>query len=182
VKGEQAMLRGERKVLRPVQRADLSRLWELLEDLDVKSAVRDGTGACLLAHYDARFDQEAATPPQDQGWFAVEAAGGLIGQGGLYRIDYFNRRCELGIALGQAFWGKGFGQDAVRTLVDYAFTHLNMNRVALQVLADNARAVGAYRKAGFVEEGRLRQHAWVCGRFEDEPADGGGVRGLGVPR
>jgi RimJ/RimL family protein N-acetyltransferase len=60
------------------------------------------------------------------------------------------------------------GQDAVRTLVDYAFTHLNMNRVALEVLADDARAVGAYRKAGFVEEGRLRQQAWVRGRFKDD--------------
>ena len=53
-------------------------------------------------------------------------------------------------------------------LSNYAFTHLNMNRVALQVLADDARAVGAYRKVGFVEEGRLRQQAWVRGRFEDE--------------
>ena len=56
----------------------------------------------------------------------------------------------------------------MRTLVDYAFTHLNMNRVALEVLADDARAVGAYRKAGFVEEGRLRQQAWVRGRFKDD--------------
>jgi RimJ/RimL family protein N-acetyltransferase len=163
------MLRGERAVLRPVQRADLPRLWELLEDLDVKVLSETGPVVPIsLARSEARFDQEAATPPQDQTWFAVEADGELIGQGGLYGIDHFNRRCELGIALGRAFWGKGFGQDAVRTLVDYAFTHLNMNRVALQVLADDARAVGAYRKVGFVEEGRLRQHAWVRGRFEDE--------------
>jgi RimJ/RimL family protein N-acetyltransferase len=40
--------------------------------------------------------------------------------------------------------------------------------VALQVLADDARAVGAYRKVGFVEEGRLRQQAWVRGRLEDD--------------
>jgi RimJ/RimL family protein N-acetyltransferase len=169
VEGEQAMLRGERAVLRPIQRADLPRLWELLEDLEVK--IRSETGPVApvsLARYQARFHQEAAEPPTDQTWFAVEADGELIGQGGLYRIDHFNRRCELGIALGRVFWGKGLGQDAVRTLVDYAFTHLNLHRVALQVLADDARAVGAYRKVGFVEEGRLRQQAWVGGRFEDE--------------
>lgn len=166
---ETVMLQGERAVLRPVQRADLARLWELLEDFEVK--VRSETGPVVpvsLAHYEARFDQEAATPPGDQTWFAVETDGELIGQCGLYRIDHFNRRCELGIALGRASWGKGFGQDAVRTLVDYAITHLNMNRVSLQVLADDTRAMGAYRKVGFVEEGRLRQQAWVHGRFEDE--------------
>jgi RimJ/RimL family protein N-acetyltransferase len=167
--GEQAMLRGERVVLRPIQRADLPRLWELLEDLEVK--VRRETGPVVpisLARYEARFDQEAATPASDQLWFAVESDGELIGEGGLYGIDHFNRRCELGIGLGRGFWGKGLGQDAVRTVVDYAFTHLNMNRVALEVLADDARAVGAYRKVGFVEEGRLRQQAWVRGRFEDD--------------
>jgi RimJ/RimL family protein N-acetyltransferase len=42
-----------------------------------------------------------------------------------------------------------------------------MNRVALQVLAEDPRAVGAYRKAGFVEEGRERQLGWVRGRYED---------------
>lgn len=43
-----------------------------------------------------------------------------------------------------------------------------MNRVALQVRADDPRAVTAYRKAGFSEEGRLRQQAWVNGAFADE--------------
>jgi RimJ/RimL family protein N-acetyltransferase len=92
----------------------------------------------------------------------------LIGQAGLQRIDHFNQRCELGIALGKEYWGKGFGQEAVRTLIEYAFTYLNMNRVSLHVLAEDARAVGAYLKAGFREEGRLRQAAWFRGRFHDE--------------
>jgi RimJ/RimL family protein N-acetyltransferase len=43
-----------------------------------------------------------------------------------------------------------------------------MNRVGLYVLAEDPRAVGAYRRAGFVEEGRIRQHAWVRGKYEDE--------------
>ena len=53
-------------------------------------------------------------------------------------------------------------------MVDYAFEHLNMNRVTLYVLADDPRAVGAYHKVGFVEEGRLRHASWVKGRYEDE--------------
>ena len=91
-----------------------------------------------------------------------------MGEAGLHDIVHFDRHCELGIGIARDFWGKGFGQDAVRTLVDYAFEHLNMNRVELYVLADDARAVGAYRKAGFVEEGRLRQKAWVRGEYHDE--------------
>ena len=73
-----------------------------------------------------------------------------------------------GSRLGKAYWGKGYGQDAVRTLLDYGFRHLNLARIALRVLADDERAVGAYRKAGFVEEGRLRAHAWYDGARHDE--------------
>ena len=165
------MLRGERVLLRPVERADLPRLWELLEDLEVAVLADSGpVRPVSLARSEARFDREAEAgdAPRDQAWFAVVAEGELIGQCGLHAIDHFNRRCEVGIALGRDHWGKGYGQDCVRVLVDYAFTHLAMNRVSLQVLADDPRAVGAYRKAGFVEEGRLRQHGWVRGEFHDE--------------
>jgi Acetyltransferase (GNAT) domain len=76
--------------------------------------------------------------------------GELIGEAGVHRIDHFSRACELGIGIGREFWGKGFGQDAVRTLVDYAFEHPNLNRVGLDVLAEDPRAVG-------VPQGRVRR-------------------------
>jgi len=154
------MLNGERVLLRPVERAG--------GGLRGRGAGVLGTVPTSVARYEARFDRESADPPKGVVWFAVEAQGELIGECGLHEVDHFNRRCELGIALGREHWGKGFGQDAVRTLVDYAFTHLNMNRVALRCLADDPCAVGAYRKAGFVDEGRLRQMSWVSGEFHDE--------------
>jgi RimJ/RimL family protein N-acetyltransferase len=163
------MLKGERVVLRPIQRADLPRLWELTEDFEV--AVQGNPGPVVphsLAEFEARFDRELSQEHKERAYFGIEVDGDLIGEAGLHRIDHFSRCCELGIGIGREYWGKGFGQDAVRTLVDYAFEHLNMNRIGLYVLAEDPRAVGAYRKAGFVEEGRLRQHAWVRGRYEDE--------------
>jgi RimJ/RimL family protein N-acetyltransferase len=163
------MLNGERVVLRPIQRADLPRLWELVEDFEV--AVLGSSGPVVphsLAQFETRFDQELTQEQKDRAYFAIAVDGELIGEAGLHRINHFTRSCELGIGIGREYWGKGFGQDAVRTLVDYAFEHLNMNRIGLYVLAEDPRAVGAYRKAGFVEEGRIRQHAWVRGGYEDE--------------
>lgn len=163
------MLSGDRVVLRPIQRADLPRLWELVSDLEV--AVLGNPGPVVprsLAQFEAGFDQDLAQDHKDRAYFGIEMDGELIGEAGLHRVDHFNRTCELGIGIGREYWGKGFGQDAVRTLVDYAFEHLNMNRIGLYVLAEDPRAVGAYRKAGFIEEGRIRQHAWVRGRYEDE--------------
>jgi RimJ/RimL family protein N-acetyltransferase len=163
------MLKGDRVLLRPIQRADLPRLWELVRDFEV--AVLGSPGPVVpqsLPEFEAEFDPDPAKPRKDRAYFGIEVDGELIGEAGLHRINHFNRSCELGIGIGRDYWGKGFGQDAVRTLVDYAFEHLNMNRVGLYTLADDPRAVGAYRRAGFVEEGRIRQHAWVRGRYEDE--------------
>lgn len=163
------MLKGDRVVLRPPRREDLPRLWELLEDLEVAILAQPGPVVPMtLAQYQQRFDRLTIEPRKDLIELVVEVDGEVVGDCQLHAIDHFNRRCELGIELGREHWGKGFGQDAVRTLVEYAFTHLNVNRVALQVLADDERAVGAYAAAGFVEEGRLRQHALVQGRLRDE--------------
>ena len=63
-----------------------------------------------------------------------------------------------GIGIGEReYWGKGYGTDALRILLRYAFTELNLHRVTLDVFEYNPRAIRSYEKAGFVIEGRVRQ-------------------------
>jgi RimJ/RimL family protein N-acetyltransferase len=57
-----------------------------------------------------------------------------------------NRTAELGVSFETRWWSKGFGTEVVRWIVDYAFNNLNLNRVELQCLADNERAVRVYKK------------------------------------
>jgi RimJ/RimL family protein N-acetyltransferase len=162
------MLRGERVVLRPIEREDAGRLWELVDAFDVASRAADGPPLPRSrSEAEAEFERDPASAGPDRAWFAVEADGGLIGICGLHHIDQHARVCDLGIRLGKEYWGQGFGQDAVRAIVEYAFRHLNMRKVGLEVMADDERAVGAYRKAGFVEEGRFRQQAWFDGAYRD---------------
>lgn len=100
--------------------------------------------------------------------FIIEADGKAIGELGLFNPDTVARTVELGITIGdKAYWGRGYGTDAVRLVTDYAFRMRNIRKVHLNVLAPNARAIGAYTKAGFVEEGRLREHVWSDGGYVD---------------
>jgi RimJ/RimL family protein N-acetyltransferase len=162
------MLRGERVVLRPLQAEDLDRLVELLEDLDVAHRVsNDPPLPWSRARWEAELEKWTTEEDDTRARFAIEVDGELVGDCELWGIDHYRGLCNLGIALGRAHWGQGLGQDAVRTLVGYAFRFLNMRRVSLEVLADDERAVGAYRKVGFVEEGRLRQNAWFQGDYVD---------------
>ena len=88
----------------------------------------------------------------DSAWFAIDADEEAIGMCGLHEIDHFHARADVGIRLGTQYWGKGYGQDAVRTLVTYGFRMLNLEKISLHV-SPTTNAVGAYTKAGFVEEG-----------------------------
>lgn len=162
------MLSGERVVLRSIEREDVDRLWELLEDLEVAHRVSNSPPLpWSKARWEAEVEGWVEEPDDATVRFVVEVDGEVIGQCQLDKLDHYRGLCDLGISLGRAYWGKGFGQDAVRTLVGYAFHYLNMRKVCLEVLADDERAVGAYKKVGFVEEGRLRLQAWFEGEYRD---------------
>lgn len=78
---------------------------------------------------------------------------GLIDLNG---IDWVSRNAWVGIGIGEReFWGKGYGTDAMKVLLRYAFTTLNLQRVTLNVFDFNQRGYASYKKCGFKAEGRL---------------------------
>jgi len=80
---------------------------------------------------------------------------GLIGLDG---IQWVHGDAWVGIGLGEReYWGKGYGTDAMRILLRYAFEELNLHRLSLSVFEYNSRAIRSYEKVGFVIEGRARQ-------------------------
>ncbi len=82
----------------------------------------------------------------------------LIGGIGLYLPEVHGRDAFVGIVIGEReFWGRGFGTDAMRLILRYAFTELNLHRVSLGVHDYNPRALRSYEKAGFRIEGRTRK-------------------------
>jgi RimJ/RimL family protein N-acetyltransferase len=92
----------------------------------------------------------------------------LIGEIGLEGDKLPHAEAFVGIGLGEReFWGKGYGSDAMRIILRYAFTELNLHRVSLDVFEYNPRAVRSYQKVGFVEEGRLRRFLHRDGRRWD---------------
>ena len=76
----------------------------------------------------------------------------------------------MGIFIGdKACWGKGYGPDAIRQLLRYAFEELNLHKVYLTHFGQNERGRRCYEKCGFVQEGVLRDHAFKGGKYHDHP-------------
>jgi RimJ/RimL family protein N-acetyltransferase len=85
------------------------------------------------------------------------------------RVAWSHGDAWFGIGLGdRAYWSKGYGTEAARLTLRYAFTELNLQRVSLTVLEGNDRAQRAYTKAGFVYEGMWRENSRYDGQWYGE--------------
>ena len=85
-----------------------------------------------------------------------------------------NRRrahaASLGMAVHDAYAGRGAGSALMAALVDQADKWLNIKRLELNVYADNARAIALYERFGFEREGLFRAYAWRDGAYVDSIA------------
>jgi RimJ/RimL family protein N-acetyltransferase len=161
------VLTGDLVVLRPLDRPDYPALTRWANDVELEVL---GGGAPPRPRSSASTEElwDGILAAKTGASFGIEADGVLIGHCGLFNVDDVARTAELGIGIGERpYWGRGYGRDAVAVLVRYGFRHLNLHRIWLRVHATNERAIRAYAAAGFVEEGRLREHVWTDGRHVD---------------
>jgi RimJ/RimL family protein N-acetyltransferase len=152
--------------LRAIEEDDLPRLSELFNDPEVLQSLEQVVFPEPLAGTRAWWVQSRNSPSQEA--FAIETLSGeLVGACDLRGISRRSRTAVLGIWIGKPFWNRGYGTDAVRTLCRFGFRELNLQRIQLHVHETNTRAVRAYEKVGFKEEGRLRRAHFVDGRYVD---------------
>jgi ribosomal-protein-serine acetyltransferase len=91
----------------------------------------------------------------------------LVGSVGLHIRDKVARKAEIGYWLAENFNGKGIMTRAVRAMIDYCFTTLNMNRLIIRAATSNPKSAAIPKRLGFQYEGILRQDGWVGDHFVD---------------
>jgi len=83
-------------------------------------------------------------------------------------INWIHRYADVGILIGdKTYWGKGFAVEAIKLVVDYAFKKLNLHRLEAGCYSNNIRSIKAFKKAGFIEEGCLKQRYFCDGGYVD---------------
>jgi RimJ/RimL family protein N-acetyltransferase len=162
-----ALLIGPTVYLRPLQRADAPLLVPWMNNPEVTRTL--ARIRPLNLQLEEEYIDHVSRSERDLGLLlVVRAADRPVGAAGLHQIDARNRHAGFGIALGEPQeCGKGYGSEATRLMLGYAFETLNLNRVWLQVYEYNARGLRAYEKVGFRKEGVLRQDNYREGRYWD---------------
>jgi RimJ/RimL family protein N-acetyltransferase len=91
-----------------------------------------------------------------------------IGSTGLHPVNVFHRSAEFGILIGEKeCWGKGYGTETTRLMLEYGFRGLGLHNVMLTVYSFNEAGIRAYTRAGFREFGRRREALRLGGRAFD---------------
>jgi RimJ/RimL family protein N-acetyltransferase len=148
---------------------DLDVLFQIAADLDTwEERNPEPPHPLTRDRFDARLARAVSDDAaQNRVSFVVEVDGTAVGSASLFDFDCLARHAEAGISLLPSHRGLGIGTAAIVQLVEFGFVRRNLRRIHLQAIASNTAAIRAYQKAGFVLEGRRRQHAWVRGGYED---------------
>jgi diamine N-acetyltransferase len=165
-----AWIAGERVILRAWERDDVRAHWEASQSSEnVGQRQRDWhEPPRSLAQMEAEFDAQG-DDSDDCVRLIIEADGHPVGDIDLFHMEQRNRNSLVGLGIWRAEDRcHGYGGDALRTLMRWAFRHLNLHRIELSVDPDNAPALRVYRKVGFVEEGRRREQHFDDGSYRDE--------------
>jgi RimJ/RimL family protein N-acetyltransferase len=148
---------GELVALGPLRRDLVPGYHRWQNDLEV-SRTRGVGWPVALEQTLAEFERQIASDREKAFTIYDRASLHPIGMCELSEIDHRFRRASFGIAIGEAdFRGKGYGTEATRLALDYAFTGLGLANVMLTCFAYNTGGRRAYEKAGFREFGRRRQ-------------------------
>ena len=157
-------LEGGSVVLRPLERSDLERWREWVNDPEIAAFLDRVLPVSQPEH--ERFFEVAVVGNERAVWFALERPGDgrYLGNVWLWDLDQRHRRAEVRILVGErSAWGTGVGTEALELLASYAFGKLALHKLYAYVHARNPRAAKAFLKASFVEEARLRDEAFWDG-------------------
>ncbi len=96
------------------------------------------------------------------------ATDDLIGTATLAGINRNHGQGVIGLMIGEKeYWGKGYGTEIIKLVVDYAFKRLSLHKVTAGAVAINQASIKAFQKAGFEIEGRGKSHFSLGGEYYD---------------
>ncbi len=100
-------------------------------------------------------------------FFVITREGELIGRIGCFAIDWLQKQGELGIVIGERdYWGRGYGRDAILTMLRHLFETTSLETINLFTYADNKRAQRCFAACGFRALGTARRFSPDVGEFE----------------
>lgn len=163
------MLSSKRLQFRKMVESDIETYHSWRNDLDVMKTTSPSLDVYSLDETRSFVENIILNSTASRSYIIEERESNTaIGVTSLINIDTKNRNAECIIDIGEKeYWGKGYGSEALKMLLEYAFLELNLHRVSLGVFSFNERAIYIYNKLGFKKEGVMRESLYRNGKWHD---------------
>lgn len=159
------LLKGSKIYLRLVEKRDVSIIYNICSEPEVRTY--DGGQFILppleyiMKHFEEMFDMNR------KGLAIINEKNVVVGYITYKEIKDTIDVYSIGITIGSKFWGRGYGKDSIKTLLEYLFMNKGAHRTELEVVDYNQRAISCYKSCGFIEEGRKRKKYFSKGKYND---------------
>ena len=153
--------------LRTLKEKDAQGMLEWMKDPEVNQNFRFSANDVDMQKI-IGFIREAESEPVEGKSIHYAIAGEddeYLGTISLKAVDLSAKKAEYAISLRKSAQGKGIGFRATEELLRMAFEQFGFNRVYLNVLSANEKAICLYEKCGFKYEGEFRQHLYLKGEY-----------------
>jgi RimJ/RimL family protein N-acetyltransferase len=162
------MIAGEHIILRAFEREDAERCYRWMNDPNIVHTLKSRYP--IAFQNEAEWLEGAMHASASERHFAIERKDDRthIGNASIHDIEWVSRVAAFGLFIGEpSAWNRGFGSDAIRTLVRFAFDEMNLQKLRINVFDYNDRAKHVLETQGFVQEGRLRREFFRDGTYHD---------------
>ena len=165
-------IKTERLILRPFEKHDLDEVLSYYSLPDVQRYLdwkaRDA-GEAKTA-FDALRKQTRLTRPGDVLTLAIvrKSDAKVLGHVSIKWTDATASQGELRFAVAPTFRKLGYGSEAVKTMISYAFEHHKLHRIFARTAGQNEASANLLKSLGMRLEAHYREHALFQGEWDEE--------------
>lgn len=155
-------------VIRELKRKDADGMLEWMHDTEIQKYFRFDSMSRQLRDV-LEFICNAKTQPIDGNsvHFAItDETDEYFGTISLKNFDMISKNAEFAICLRRKAQGRGLAHEATREILRLAFEQYGLEKVYLNVLSENKKAINLYERCGFTCEGIFRKHLLLKGKFK----------------
>jgi RimJ/RimL family protein N-acetyltransferase len=162
------MIAGEHVILRAFELEDVERCYRWMNDPNIVRTLK--TRYPIAFQNEQEWLERAMHASHNERHFAIERKDDRahIGNVSIHDIDWVSRNAWFGLFIGEpSAWNRGFGSDAISTVVRFAFDDMNLMKLRINVFDYNDRAKHVLEGRGFVQEGKLERDFYREGQWHD---------------
>ena len=165
------MYYGEKVCLRAYREEDIPKATSFVNDEELKKLLVTNVPFPMTLWEEEEWIKSQKSNQDGSYNFAIEdiETKKYIGGCGIQEVNWLSRVATVGIMIGdKEYWGKGYGTDAMKVLMNFIFNNMNIRKIRLSTFSFNMRARKSYEKCGFEVEGILKDEIFKDGKYYDE--------------